>query len=277
MTIRNAQQFDWTLITVTYNSASRLREFWSTPPSNVQWIVVDNGSTDDTLNVLRDLAPTQLVELKRNVGFSAANNIGMEFAAADLIGFINPDVTVDFESLDEIQGELERNDWLITPQLLNSDRSLQPNGRGFPLVINKLRNRGKDSHLLLDHYLLLSSDGQKRHVCWVIGAVLLGRRSTFERLGGWDDRFFIYYEDADICIRAWEQGIPTVVLGSHNWVHGWSRETLTFRWGPWRREIASLLKFYSRYPSLVLGHRRAQRRFPNIAASIESPSKQAAS
>jgi GT2 family glycosyltransferase len=74
----------------------------------------------------------------------------------------------------------------------------------------------------------------------------------FDRLGGpWDDWFFVYYEDADICLRARRLGIPTLVAGAVRWRHGWERATSTVNARAWKREIPSMMKFYLRYPLLL--------------------------
>lgn len=259
----------WSLITVTFNSSAALRTFWSTPPKGVEWIVVDNNSSDDTVATAKALGAS-VIELPENIGFGAANNVGFAAAEADLIGFINPDVTVDYDTLPHLGSIARESECLVAPQLLNADGTLQPNGRGFPLVINKLRNRTGGLEKLRDQYLLYAAPGQRREVCWLIGAVVIGQRQIFEKIGRWDERFFIYYEDSDICLRAWRDGIPSVLDGDANWVHGWARETTGFKWAPWKREIASMTKFYSRYPVLVLGNRLAARRFPKIAAGMRT-------
>jgi N-acetylglucosaminyl-diphospho-decaprenol L-rhamnosyltransferase len=235
----------WSLITVTHNSGLALRQYWSSPPRDVEWIVVDNDSKDDTVEVARSLG-ARVIPLDSNIGFGAANNVGFYEARGELIGFLNPDVSADFTSLPQIAAVVNENDWLVAPQLLNSDGTQQPNGRGFPLAINKLKNRSGKSNELRDQYLLYADRGQTRKVCWFIGAAVLGRKSTFKRIDVWDDRYFIYYEDSDICLRAWAAGLECVVLGDVNWVHGWARETTKFSWSPWKRELASMTKFYSR-------------------------------
>jgi N-acetylglucosaminyl-diphospho-decaprenol L-rhamnosyltransferase len=257
----------WTLVTVTFNSADALRTYWSMPPQDVRWIVVDNDSGDDTREVAASLG-AEVIRLPKNVGFGKANNIGFGQSLTDFVAFVNPDVTVDFSSLCGFESRLLQSRCLLAPQLRNPDRSLQPNGRGFPLVVNKLKNRTSKAEEVGERYLRYAEDEEVRNVCWFIGAVVIGLRSTFAELGPWDERFFIYYEDSDICLRAWKAGFQCRVVGGADWVHGWARETTSFKWAPWKREIASMLRFYSRYPAFVGSNASATRAYPGISRAM---------
>lgn len=256
------------LITVAYNSSETLKRFWRETDlgSTVEWIVVDNASTDDSAAVAESLG-AKVLRLSKNVGFSAANNLGLESAIGDFIGFVNPDVRVDAGDLGLLRTLASEAGALVAPQLVNPDGSLQPNGRGYPLLSAKIRNRlvGDDSN-----YLLLADGDKPRPVCWAMGAALLGRRSEFHRISGWDSEFFLYYEDSDIGVRAWKEGIPVLVTPDVRWVHGWARETSTFNWAAWRREISSMARFYTRYPEFLLTRGIAGRVHPNIERGVFS-------
>jgi len=230
----------------------------------VEWIVVDNASTDGSLSAARKLG-AKVIDAGRNLGFSAANNLGLAHAMGRFIGFVNPDVVVEFGELPDLEAVARAHGALVAPQLLNADGTEQPNGRGFPLLIAKVRHRlrGGDST-----YLLRSDDGEPRAVCWVMGAAVLGERAVFERLGAWDDRFFLYYEDKDIGLRAWKADVPVLLVPTARWKHGWARETTSLRWTPWRREIASMAKFYARYPEFLLGARASRRAHPLAFAGV---------
>ena len=248
---------EWTIITVTYNSSESLSKCWTVGvPSGVRWIVVDNCSTDGSADLAESLG-ADVIRQETNLGFSAGNNVGLRAATSEFIGFVNPDVVVDFASLPRMARLLESKECLLAPQLRNEDGSCQPNGRGHPTLVNKLRNRLTQGDT---DYQLIADAETERDVCWLMGAVVLGRQETFRRLDGWDERFFVYYEDSDLGLRAWRQGIPVVVTGKASWTHGWARETKHFAWQPWRREMSSMTKFYARYPDLLFAGRVSQRR-----------------
>ncbi|WP_447942590.1 glycosyltransferase [Microbacterium aurum] len=254
------------LITVAHNSAETLRRCWSATrlPADTEWIVVDNGSSDDSAAVARALG-ARVIDAGANRGFSAGNNLGLQHASGSFIGFVNPDVVVDVDSIGELVATARRRRALVAPQLLNLDGTEQPNGRGYPLLVAKVRNRLRGGDAA---YLLRSGDGEPQPVCWVMGAAILGDRALFEVLGGWDARFFLYYEDKDICLRAWAAGIPTLLVPGARWTHGWARETTSLHWGAWRREIPSMVKFYRRYPEFLSGPRASARAHPEIDAAV---------
>ncbi|WP_308220045.1 glycosyltransferase [Microbacterium sp. CFH 31415] len=255
------------LITVTFNSREALMRFWHDRDMDDQteWIVVDNFSSDDSAALAETLG-ARVIRLPKNVGFSAANNAGLATARGDFIGFVNPDVGIDAAAIDRLEELARETGAVVGPQLLDPDGTIQPNGRGFPLLTAKIRNRLRGD----DHRYLLTSDGAApRPVVWLMGAAVFGTRATIDRIGGWDSRFFIYYEDSDIGLRAWHEGVRVLLAPTATATHGWARETSgKFRWMPWLREIASMAKFYSRYPEMILSHRIASRAHPAIARAV---------
>lgn len=256
----------WTLITVSYNSEVEIAKFWSAErPTNVEWIVVDNASSDSSVRAAEAAGASLVVKLEKNVGFGAANNAGLAIAQGKFIAFVNPDVQVDFESLDALTTEITANGGLVSPQLVNEDGSLQPNGRGFPTLWNKVRHRLKGSEDFPD-YVVFAKNSEVRYVCWTIGAAVAGTAETLRSLGGWDEKFFVYYEDSDLGMRAWAAGHTVRLLGDVRWVHGWARETTRFSITPWRLEIASMATFYRRYPELLLPLAAAARKYPKTKA-----------
>lgn len=243
----------WSIITVTRNSADALQKFASRDvPSHVEWIVIDNASNDASAALAREFGASTVVSLEKNVGFSAACNIGLGLASAEYVAFVNPDVTVNFEDLPLFTGVLAEADVLLAPQLKYPDGRLQANGRGVPLLVHKVIGRLSEALGIAIGYYIYCRDSSMFRVSWVTGASVLGRRSTFESLNGWDERFFVYYEDADLCIRAVKTGVPTYIFGGATWVHGWSRATKSLNFGAWRNEIKSLLTFYATYPRFLV-------------------------
>ena len=251
----------WSVITVTYNSARVLERCWDAAERPYEWIVVDNHSTDDSVAVARKLG-ARVIELPENVGFSRANNLAVAESDQPYLLFANPDLEVGADGLPALAAHLDRHGGLVAPQLLNPDDTVQPNGRGFPYVTAKLGNRRLwPFHRLHANYRILVEPGQTRWVTWFIGAASAVRRDDLARIGGWSERFFIYYEDAEICLRAWRHGLPSAVLGDVRWVHHWARETNRLRWTPAHtNEIRAARIFYGMYPEFVLGLPRAGRR-----------------
>ncbi len=244
----------WTLITVTYNSAPALKKFWGRNPipPHIEWIVADNASTDDSVDVARAMG-ARVVRITRNVGFSRANNIAFSRARGEFVAFLNPDVRAEFSDLVILERALSvGRATLVGPQLMNEDGTLQPNGRGFPFLLDKIAHRVHPP-AVDGNYLRTVDQDQEVDVVCLMGAAVAGRRDWLARLGPWDPRYFIYYEDHELGLQNAATGGVTRLVGTVRWVHGWARETTRLSLRPWLREFSSFMKFYSRHPEFLKG------------------------
>lgn len=248
---------DVALITVTYDSARALSEFWRDRPfGRYPWTVVDNASSDGSAGVARELG-ARVLELPSNRGFSAANNLGAAATDAEVLIFCNPDVTVTEQGIAALAEGARRSGGIMAPQLVNVDGTPQENGRGTPFLTRKVK------HLLRmpdERYQRFARPGELVDVVWAMGAALAISRRAFDALAGWDDGFFVYYEDADLGLRSWQRGRSVQVDGDVRWQHGWGRETgRGFSPSAWRYEVASAWRFYRKHPyCLVPVGRRAE-------------------
>lgn len=248
----------WSIVTVTHNSADDLRTWWKPRGTNdPPWIVVDNNSADETVKIARELG-ARVLQLDKNLGFSKANNLGFQSAETEYVAFVNPDVELRVEDLAPIQRTIDTFHAIVAPQLLNPDGSSQPNGRGLPFLVDKFANRGlKIPGSRLQEYLPVIGD-EPESVAWLTGAAVCGARSDLQALGPWDERFFLYYEDQELSLAAWQNGLRVMIDPTVRWVHGWHRATKSFRMSPWLREIASSIRFYRKRPIfLTLARKRA--------------------
>lgn len=256
---------DWTLVTVTYNSAEVLRRCWSGADRGAaRWVVVDNDSADDSVAVARELG-AEVIARGSNDGFSVANNVALEGVETNWVMFVNPDVTIAGpDSLDRLAATSRAFGAMVAPRLLNPDGSDQRNGRGLPFPTSKLANRGiRLPGVDADDYAR-GDLAEPTYVAWAIGAAVGGPTALFRRIGGWDERYFIYYEDHDIGLRSWLAGHPVVLDPQVAWTHEWQRETTRLRLDPWRHELRSARVFYREHPSL-----RSRRRVARDASYAE--------
>lgn len=243
---------DWTIITVTYNSREHLLSCWADVNlGGATWIVVDNASTDDSVAVAKSFGAI-VVAKDANDGFSCANNFGLARVRTRWVMFVNPDVVIashrDFTRLAAVA---TANDGVVAPQLVNADGSDQFNARGLPYPAHKLANRGlRLPGVRLADYAQGGFESPT-YIAWAMGAALGGLTATFRELGGWDERYFIYYEDHDIGLRSWRSGHPVILDPQVRWTHLWQRATTRAGFEPWKHELASMRKFYGTYPSLV--------------------------
>jgi len=240
-----------TVITVSYNSARDLAAHWGGAADlMVEWIVVDNASSDDSAAVAEALG-ARVIRLPRNLGFSAANNVGAALATSDFLIFANPDVEATAEGVADLVAIGRATGGLVGPQLMNPDGTLQENGRKSPFLYRKaqhfLGHEGSASN-----YELRAESDETWRVSWLTGAVIGMKREVFDDLGGWDSGFFVYHEDSDLCIRARLRGYPVLLTGTTRWVHAWGRATRSWSWNSWKLELRSAARFYRKYPALLL-------------------------
>jgi GT2 family glycosyltransferase len=242
------------VLTVTYNSAEFLRECWGGGAKPFEWVVVDNRSSDSSAQVAEEL-DARVVRLEKNVGFATANNVAVRHSTSPYLLFANPDLVLEPGGLAALQAHLDAYGGLVAPQLIFPTGELQPNGRGLPYVTARLGNR----HVwpfsrLHSAYRVLVRPGEARWVSWLSGAALAMRRSDFEAIGGWNERFFLYYEDIELGLRSWAHGLPVAVLGDVRWVHYWRRANNSLRWSrAHNQELRAATTFYGMHPEFVFG------------------------
>ena len=172
-------------------------------------ILVDNSSKDDGLeSILKRYPETQLINNPKNVGFARANNQGAKIANGDFLLFINPD-TVMIEDAIESMLDYIRSDssiGILGPKVLNSDQTIQYSCRKFPTIWSGLFNRYSLTTRLFPNnrysrdYLMLDYDhNSTRSVDWVSGCCMMMSKSTFNKANGFDENYFLFIEDVDIC------------------------------------------------------------------------------
>ncbi|UUZ61697.1 glycosyltransferase [Nocardioides sp. B-3] len=222
-------------------------------------MVVDNSSTDGTVARAREVADP-VIESGGNRGFSHGNNLGLAAVDTEYVAFVNPDVTVSgsdwHASLEET---IERGGGLAAPQLLNPDGTEQANARGIPYLSAKVRNRAKPESEKGDEYARTGL-AVPTYIAWAMGAVVAGRTDAVRALGGWDDSYFLYYEDHEFGLRARREGMAVALDPRVRWLHDWQRATTGPALWAWKAELNSMRTFYSQFPQLFRRRYGAGRR-----------------
>jgi N-acetylglucosaminyl-diphospho-decaprenol L-rhamnosyltransferase len=195
------------VVVVTYNSHDHANDcvasLCTDPRLNV--IVVDNDSSDGTADTLEDL-PLTLVRAQTNGGFACGCNIGWRKGAAPQVLFLNPDARTTPDDVLRLADVLDAEPRVgaVGPRILETDGSLQHSQRVFPslrasfgraLFLHRLFPRSQWSFDIAR----ASAYDAPASPDWLSGACLLVRRSLLEALGGFDERFFMYCEDMDLC------------------------------------------------------------------------------
>ncbi len=182
-------------------------------------LVVDNASTDGSPDFLAAAYPS--VTLLRNVenaGFSRANNRGAAASRGVDLAFLNTDVVVRPGAFDALLAELDAH-----PETAACGPALETPRGGFQVSFGGRRTFGRE---LLEKILLnaltvrrLGRRRERREVDWVSGAFLVVRREAFEAAGGFDEDFFLYYEDIDLCVRLRASGRRVVFVPGASALH----------------------------------------------------------
>jgi N-acetylglucosaminyl-diphospho-decaprenol L-rhamnosyltransferase len=216
------------------------------PSDDVQVVVVDNGSEDDSVTMLRDRFPqVELIALPENIGFGSALNLAVKRAPGDPLVFLNNDVECEPGFLDALLAALQDGVSAVAGVLVQRDA---------PELIDSAGVTVEGDTLMAFDYLHGESVDRLRSAPAPLGptgGAALYRRDTFTSVGGFDERIFVYYEDVDLALRMRAAGHDCVLapdaralhafsatLGSRSGAKfemtGWSRGYLLRRYGVMR-------------------------------------------
>jgi len=200
------------------------------PLISAEVIVVDNASRDGSAEMVRAEFPEAVVIANHtNLGFTAANNQGLETSRGRYVLFLNPDTEVTDDALATMVRYMDAHPEVgaLGPELRFGDGSLQSSRRRFP----SLADAFFESTPLAWHwpenawarrYRMEDTpppDNAPQPVDWVVGAALMARRATLDQIGGFDEGYFMYSEELDWCRRAKEAGWQVVFLPEARIVH----------------------------------------------------------
>jgi hypothetical protein len=204
------------IILVNYNSTDCLLDCLESIQGGLNAVpaalwIVDNNSSDGVGRITRRFPEVHLIRNRLNRGFGAAVNQALNRSTAPLIVLLNPDSRVLRGFFQTILPFMEANPRIAIagPRILNGDGSVQGSARSFPTPLTALFGRTSLLSRLFPrnpitraNVLAADSDGiHPMEVDWVSGACMIVRRKATEAVGGFDERFFLYWEDADWCRR----------------------------------------------------------------------------
>ena len=183
-------------------------------------ILVDNSSKDDGLeSILKRYTKIQLINNSKNVGFARANNQGAKIASGDFLLFMNPDTTMIEDAVESMLDYIRSDSsiGILSPKVLNPDQTTQFSCRKFPTVWSGLFNRYSLMTRLFPNnrysrdYLMLDYDHNSiRSVDWVSGCCMMLSELTLKKANGFDENYFLFIEDVDLCQVIKKQGLRVV-------------------------------------------------------------------
>jgi len=204
-------------VVVSFNSASYLADCLRSLRSEgvTEVAVVDNASSDGSVEVVRAAdSGVTVVETGTNLGFGSGANRGVAVTDSDYVLILNPDTVVEPGTVKALSGALDRDDGLavVGPRIENLDGTLYPSVRRFPnltvAVGHAFLGLVWPANPYTRRYRMLDWDHDRpaADVDWVGGACMLVRRSAFDLVAGFDEAFFMYVEDVDLCWRLGRAG-----------------------------------------------------------------------
>jgi GT2 family glycosyltransferase len=261
-----ADDIQLSVIIVNYNSAELLESCLSSllankPLCSMEVIVVDNHSTDESVQLTERKFPDVLLIVKKaNQGFACAANHGYDLSRGAYCLILNPDVTILPGSIQTLWAYMDscKDVGIAFPKLLNPDESLQYSCRTFHTMRTILMRRtplGKifpESKVLRDHLMMDWHHNSVREVDWALGACMMIRKDAISGPKLFDERFFLYFEEVDLCYRMKKTPWKVVYNPEATMVHCHLRESAGKGFNRQKREvIRSWIKFKLKHS---LGH-----------------------
>lgn len=215
-------------------------------------IVVDNDSKDDSIELAERLNfdKLKIIKNKDNLGFGKACNSGVKNSQSDFILFLNPDAMVYEDTFHKLFDYIEKNDnsdvVVYGAQLIGDDGKVQRTCARFPnlsnflvkvLGLNKLNSKYFETYHLEEW-----NHNETKQIDHVIGAFYLIKREIFNSINGFDERYFVYFEDLDLSKRVHDSGYRTIYLSEIQAYH---------KGGGTSEQVKALRFFYSTRSSLI--------------------------
>lgn len=217
-------------------------------------IVVDNDSRDGTAEFLGESRNIKSVVLDRNRGFGAAANIGAGEAEFKYLFILNPDTVVPSGALKKLRDAVESlpGFGLLAPVLEYPDGRVQLSARAFPGRRDFLLSRGSPLFKLgitgeKEAGYILPGGDEPLEVPAVSATAIMVRTSLFAEVGGFDERFFMYLEDIDLCRRIREKGSPVILLPEVKIRHSWRKSSSRRPYFASFHHHLSVIKYFSKY------------------------------
>lgn len=244
-------------VIVTYNSAVDLQGLVANDALLEAFdriVMVDNGSTDNSVEI--GIGAGFDVVQRGNDGFGAGVNAGVQRVRSEYFAVLNPDIR--FDSAEIVTRAVARLDkepgtGIVGPCLVLPDGSVQDSARTVPTLSDLVRRR------LSEEAVGRITSNSVVSVPWVVGACMFVRRKAFDAIGGFDDAFFLYFEDVDVCVRARHAGWDVVYDPSLKVAHhhrAASREQIN-SWAT-REHMRSAVRFFRRHPQFVFAVSRSK-------------------
>ena len=245
---------------VNFNTREHLRACLMSvrPEAPVRTVVADNGSTDGSLEMVRTEFPWVELDLdSSNRGYGAAANRAIVRCRTDYVVLLNSDTLLARGALASLSAYMDahKRAAMVGPRIVNPDGSLQPSCFPFPTPLTAFLSETGLGYVirfipvLRRRYLRTWPHDRPRIVPWVRGAALAIRCAALESVGGFDERFHMYFEETDLCYRCASSGWEVHFAPVTEVVHDGGVSTRQYRAAMLARYYESMLLFYRQHYS----------------------------
>lgn len=234
---------DLSIIIVTYNQFDKARACLASIFSSrlgglsFEVIVADNASTEGDADILKQAFPeVKVIKSPRNLGMGAGNNLAAAEARGEYLLILNPDTELHTEAATTMLEYLKNHPsaGIVGPKLMYPDGERQVSFYRFPNLLLPFIRRtflGRLFPKFLASYLMSDLDlDQSQKVDWMMGSCLMLKTELFRRLNGFDERFFMYFEDTDLCKRISQLKLEAVYLPTATVIHHHGRASAKHHW-----------------------------------------------
>jgi len=256
---------DLSVIIVNYKSRDKalasIRAVKESDTAGIEYeiIVVDNFSEDGIEEAVKAGHPdARFIQSGANLGMGKGNNLGIASSCGGMILVLNADTYLKRNTIKVLRSYLDEHSdtGIVGPKLLNPDGTLQYTCFRFPKIYMPILRRtflGSYFSKQMGDFMMYNFDRQSaREVDWIMGSCMMFRKSLLEKIGGgFDGRFWMYFEDTDFCRRAWQAGCKVVYNPETTAIHDHGRGSAKYPWyfAPFKDKLArahiiSWLKYF---------------------------------
>lgn len=203
---------DLTLIMVTYRSENLVKKNLEIL-KKFKTIIVDNSNSRHLNEIVKDFENIKIIISKKNLGYGKAANLAISYAKTSLILTVNPDLILNIDGIQNLINEYQKdaeNIGILSPSLYNE--KMQRRTNGTVTYLNQLKGKK-----VYDN----TKNLPEGNMCceFLEGCCYLINRNFFNKLGGFDERFFMYFEDTDLCDRSIKNGKYIMEIPSSKFIH----------------------------------------------------------
>jgi GT2 family glycosyltransferase len=198
-------RIELSIIIVNYQSVGYLKKCVASvfdKAKNISFEIIVVNNSEDVINEISDI---KIINSKENLGFGKGQNLGVKNASGEILWLLNADTEVLSGDIQGIIREAQEKG-VVGPKLLDNSGRAQSWSAGVePTIWDLIKN-----NLGLKASRKVWQSPKKREADWVSGTSLFIRKDVFQKLGGFDEKFFMYFEDIDLCKRAREAGYKVI-------------------------------------------------------------------